>query len=525
MSFGPPPSMPPGPAAPVEPPEARHGPGGSGGPGRKGPRKLLLGLLAVVLVGALGTGGWLVWGRDSAEPKASGTSGTAVGQGPLDVRETVEKRPASTNGEMAFRFSVDDMKPGEHVEMPGMWATDRILAKGINKTLVGLSIGTDAEPGDEKWRLGLDGPICGYTRHVTGDHRTAVLFRANDWAEEAYCNQVAFVDLDDGKLVWEGRFPVSESGPESGEGADPAKDRPSVTLAHGTVAVTWGGGTVGYDMEKGTTRWTTATAAPCQDMGAAGGRGLIVREKCWSGDDDLPAESWKNVTYKLRKLDPATGEPLWTYTAAEGIRSLDVPSADPAVIAVSAGDSEITELISLDDRGRNRATISLRNGAYVADCALSDYLLIDDCPTIAVGKDQVFIRSKDQLEKQTSNWIIGFDLATGDTTKKFDSGPGALLSPVRMSGDRLLALRLSDDHITPNALVALDPRTDEEEPYLYFGLPGEAQMMTLPDENDIVVQNGRLFFGVKAANGPAEAKTKQWSYLVLGIGGGTRRTS
>ncbi|CAM5232044.1 hypothetical protein STENM327S_02524 [Streptomyces tendae] len=142
-----------------------------------------------------------------------------------------------------------------------------------------------------------------------------------------------------------------------------------------------------------------------------------------------------------------------------------------------------------------------------------------------MGKDQVFIRSKDQLEKQTSNWIIGFDLATGNTTKKFDSGPGALLYPVRMSGDRLLALRLSNDHITQNTLVALDPRTDEEVPYLYFGLPGEAQMMTLPDENDIVVQNGRLFFGVKAANGPADAKTKQWSYLVLGIGGGTPRTS
>ncbi|WP_245235312.1 PQQ-binding-like beta-propeller repeat protein [Streptomyces violaceorubidus] len=328
MSFGPPPSMPPGPAAPAEPPQGRHGPDGGSGPVRKGPRALLLGLLPVVLVGALGTGGWLLWGRGSADPKASGTAGTAVRQGPLDVRETVEKRPASTTGDMAFRFSVDDMKPGEHVEMPGMWATDRILAKGINKTLVGLSIGTDSAPGDEKWRLGLDGPICGYTRHVTGHHRTAVPFRANDWAQEAYCNQVAFVDLDDGKLVWEGRFPVSESGPESGEGADPAKDRPGVTLAHGTVAVTWGGGTVGYDMEKGTTRWTTAAAAPCQDMGAAGGRGLIVREKCWTGCDDLPAESWKNVTHKLRRLDPATGKPLWTYAAAEGIRGLDVPSTD-----------------------------------------------------------------------------------------------------------------------------------------------------------------------------------------------------
>ncbi|KPC80552.1 hypothetical protein ADL35_19540 [Streptomyces sp. NRRL WC-3753] len=522
MSFGPPPSMPSGPPTAVEPTESRHGPHHSGnGTGRKGPRKLLTTLLALVLAGVLGTGGWLLWGRDGGGSEASGKSQDPVAQGPLDVRETVEKPPASTNGKMALRFSVDDLNPGEHVKMPGMWATDRILAKGINKTLVGLSIGTDAAPGDEKWRLGLDGPICGYTRHVTGDNRTAVLFRTNDWAEEALCNQVGFVDLDDGRLLWTERFPVSQVGPEPGAGTGTEMDRPSVTLTHATVAVTWGGGTIGYDMDKGATRWSTTAAAPCQDAGAAGGRGLIVRERCWSADESLPAGSSQSVTFRLRKLDPATGKALWTYSAAKGVSYLNVPSTDPAVIAVSGGEVEITDLISLDDQGRNRATISLRNGAYVAECAYDDHLVIDDCPTIAVGRKQVFIRSKDQVEKrQTSNWIIGFDLATGDTTKKFDSGQGALLYPVRMSGDRLLALRLSEDHIAPNALVALDPGTGEEVPHFYFEVPFEARLLTSTKQNDVVVQDGRLFFGAKAADGPADAKTKQWTYLVLGIGSG-----
>lgn len=30
----------------------------------------------------------------------------------------------------AFRFSVDDMSPGEEYEMPGTWATYKALAKG-----------------------------------------------------------------------------------------------------------------------------------------------------------------------------------------------------------------------------------------------------------------------------------------------------------------------------------------------------------------------------------------------------------
>ncbi|MET8569171.1 PQQ-binding-like beta-propeller repeat protein [Streptomyces sp. NPDC004783] len=413
------------------------------------------------------------------------------------------------------------MNPGDRFEMPGMWATDRILAKGINKTLVGLRIGTDASPGDEKWALGLDGPLCGYTRHVTGDNRTAVLYRANDREKDAYCNHVALVDLDDGRLVWEGRFPNSEAGPGSGftTGAD-SSDRPSVTLTHGTVVVTWGGGTIGYDMEKGTSRWRTKATAPCQDLGAAGGRALIVRQKCGGTDDSVPDTSSQDVTYKVRKVDPATGRTLWTYAAAGDVRDLNVPSTDPAVIAVARDAVELTDLISLDDKGSTRATIGLGGGAYIADCPTTDYLVVDDCPTVAVSADQVFVRSENQPRKQLSNWITGFDLATGKSTKKFRSGPGSLLYPVRMSGDQLLALRLSNDNVAPNALVGLDPKTGRETQYFYFGLPSRAQTLTSVYENDIVVQNGRVFFGAKAATRPAEDKGKQLTYLVLGVQSG-----
>jgi hypothetical protein len=90
-----------------------------------------------------------------------------------------------------------------------------------------------------------------------------------------------------------------------------------------------------------------------------------------------------------------------------------------------------------------------------------------------------------------------------------------------MSGDQVLALRLSNDHIAPNALVALDPATDREIPYFYFDLPSEGEPLTLSNENDIVVQDGRIFFGAKSANGPSGDRKKQWLYLVLGIGSGS----
>ncbi|WP_425247986.1 PQQ-binding-like beta-propeller repeat protein [Streptomyces sp. NEAU-NA10] len=482
-------------------------------------RQLLVWPLAVVLVAALGTGGWLVWGRDSGGTEP--TTRAATGQGRLDVRETVEQQPTSTVGKMAFRFSVDDLSPGEHYEMPGMWATDTILAKGINKTVVGLTIGTDASPGDEKWKLPLNGPICGYTRHVTGENRTAVLYRANA-EKDSYCNHVAFFDLDDGRAVWQSDFPFSDYGdspgtPKNGE----SQDTPSVTLTHGTVVVTWGGGTDAYSMDTGKRLWRTTSTGACQDMGAAGGGALIIRQQCWNDDDSLPVDSLERVAYKARKVDPGTGRTLWTYSAAKGIRDLNIPSADPAVLAVQAGEIGISEMLSLDDRGSNRATIRLQNGTYEGECSYDDYLVVDDCPTVAVGAGQVFLRSKETGDQANANWVIGFDLATGNTTKKFDSGPGALLYPVRMSGDRLLALRETDDHISPSALVALDPKTGEETPYFYFDLPDEAALLTMTDHNDVVVQDGRLFLGAKNADGPASGKA--WTYLVLGIESGAAK--
>jgi hypothetical protein len=483
---------------------------------KKRRRKLLLGLLVVALVAGVGAGGWLLLSGDGGGAKTSNKTKAADGPGRLDVRETVEERPASTNGVMAFRFSVDDMSPGETYEMPGMWATDKILAKGINKTVIGLAVGTDAAPGDEKWKLPLDGPICGYTRHVTGENRTAVLYRAN--AEKgALCDHVAFFDLDDGRRIWSHDFPASPSGtypgvPENGS----VQDTPSVTLAHDTVAVTWGGGTIAYDMDLGKTRWSTKATGVCQDSGAAGGGALLVRQQCWNNDKNLPIDSWERITFKVREVDPATGRTRWTYSAAKGIRDLDVPSTDPTVLAVSAGDTGITELLSLDGDGKNRATIRLQSGTYVGECAYEEYLVLDDCPTVAVGAGQVFLRSKDQLAARTTNWIIGFDLATGNSTKKFESGPNALLIPVRTSGDQLLALRESQDHITPTALVSLDSKTGKETPYFYFNLPAEAENFTSIDFNDVLVQNGRLFFGAKTATGPAADQPK-WVYLVLGI--------
>lgn len=445
-------------------------------------------------------------------PGRPGEEPSAAGQGRLDVRETVEKRPASTTGAMAFRLSVDDLSPGESVEMPGMWATDKVLAKGIRSTFVGFRIGTDASPGDEVWRLRLSGLICEYTRHVTGDNRTAVLSRKSG-DEDSPCNHVTFVDLDNGRELWAHDSPLTSD----------ILDEPSVTLTHATVAVTWGRGTEAYDMDEGRRLWRTKATGRCRDAGAAGGRALLVRIQCVNRGQ--PADSWKSITYQVRKVDPRTGRVLWRHSLTAGVRDVRVPSTDPAVLAVSAGETDFTELLSPDDRGKRRATTSLRNGFYAGDCTYEgDYLVLDDCQTIPVGNGQVFLRSKEEGGLQPSNWIIGFDLATGNTTEKFESGPNALLYPLRMSGDQLLGLRMGEDPISPMALVALNPKTGVETPYFYFSMPVEGDLLTSLAFSDLLVQDGRLFFGTRRVTGTAEDdKQKNGDWLVLGLESTARR--
>ncbi|MGC0329171.1 outer membrane protein assembly factor BamB [Streptomyces sp. SAI-170] len=502
MSFGPPPSMYTQSALSAEQEQQKR---------RR--KRVLGGGLAVVLAAALGVGGWLVLGTGDDSGRDDPKAPAAAGAGPLDVRETVEKQPANQRGVMGFRFSADDMAAGERHEMPGTWATDKIFAKGINRTLVGFPMGKDVAVGDETWKLRLDGPLCGVTRQVTGENRTAVLFRSGEDAD-ALCNQVAFVDLDDGKKVWQAEIPASKLGTGAGTAEHAGgQDTPGVALVHGIVAVTWGGGTDAYAMDTGERRWRIESdpADKCEHYGAAGGPTLVLRLQCWTDG------SYDGITYKAREVDPGTGATRWTYALEAGIHDVRVVSSRPAVLAVSAADIGITDILALDEHGKNLSTIALGKDAYVATCAdETDMLATDDCPTVTVGAGQVFLTTAEQGDTiHNYNWIVGFDLKTGRTMQKFESGRNALLHPLRMSGGKLLALRDSSDHITPMGLVALDPRTGDETPYLYFDLPSEAWTLTSTELAHIVVQNGRVFFAAKAASAPDEDKA--WVWLAVGI--------
>jgi len=482
---------------------------------RRKRRRKTFGSVAAVLAVVVALGSVVLWAVNGSS-SGSGSRKAADAPSRLDVRETVEKRPARATGALAFRFSADDLAPGEEHDMPGMWATDKILAKGINRTLLGFAIGTDSAAGDETWSIRFDGPICGTTTRVSVENRTAVLF-AGSTDNGAPCDRVAFVDLDDGKTLWTKKISPKRPSGTSGASDTYALQPPTVTLTRGTVVVTWGGGTDAYDMDGGRRLWRNESTDKCFHMGAGGGKALLIRLSCQDTSDP-----GGQAAYRVRKVDARTGHTVWTYAVAKNVTDVRLVSSDPAVVAVSAGDIGITDVLSLDEHGKYLATIRVQKGKYVAECVdEAEYFSVEDCPAIVVGDGQVFLRSAEQGDLvNNANWIVGFDLKTGRTVKKFDSGRDALLYPLRMSGDRLLALRESSDHISPMGLMSLDPATGKVTPYLYFGLPSDGWTLTAQTSNDIRVEDGRIFFGARTATGPKE---KTWQWLVVGLESVTRR--
>ncbi|MEV5985162.1 PQQ-binding-like beta-propeller repeat protein [Streptomyces sp. NPDC052051] len=487
MSFGPPPSIFTQSTRAAEDARARR-------------RRHVLAVVAAVLVVVLGVGGGLLWYRSDHAPN---TTPRVARQGPDEIRETVEKVPRTPEGTAVIDYSeLVSAKNKSGVYAPGTWVTDKIFAKGIGSTVKGIKIGVGGLQ-EKAWTLKLSGHICATSPDVTVDGRTAVVVQPaqHKGAEgEGICDEIVFLDLDHGKVLWRRQLP----------GADQAYvTNTNLTMTRNTVAVAWRAGSVGYDMKAGKQLWKSTGVDACQDVGFAGGRALLALIRC--GTEESPE-------YKVQKVDPHSGRPVWTYKVAQGIAQVYLPSSDPPVLAVAAGDSEVTDLITLDDRGRHLATISLEGDLYDAMCgrhygAIGYFRTIESCDGVVVGRTEVFVVSTKE------NWIMGFDRKTGKTRRKLDGRDSMQpIQPLRMSGDQLLVYSPTGDGIGPAAVLLWDPRTGKERPFLLFSLPDDSRYeLSDPDDSDIIVEGGRVFFAKRQLS-PDEDHPDVAVTVAIGVG-------
>ena len=440
-----------------------YGPGGPGAPGGGGNGKVIAIVAAEVaaVVAAVAIGFFLVNEEDTPQAQKESGTGTNDGGG----------KPASTEGRELFKIPAPKLSGDETASVTGAWATDKIFAKS---TLNGI-IGMDAASGKQAWKVSLDGQVCAAARQSTDDGKAAVV-TAETKSSRATCNQMAVIDLNKGKKLWQETMPNSDSATTLGM---------NMTIAKDVVAAKWIGGSVAYKMSGGTPLWKSeGTGGGCQDEGFAGGAELMAVVQCGSyGSPEL----------KVQKLNPKSGEANWEFDVPKGVRTARIVSADPVVIAVGAGSSTVTDIMTVGDDEKLKAKISLGDNKYEPGCSTG----VESCTSIVVDKDYVYLPSaRHQGDSASTNEIIAFDVDTGSPKWKSDAGEKRTIVPVQMQDGKLIAYK-KPTYDAGGQVVAVDPGAQGKQE-LYMRNPDDSA----EDENNLagivmreppLYKNGRLF--------------------------------
>ncbi|MEU6394987.1 PQQ-binding-like beta-propeller repeat protein [Streptomyces sp. NPDC046939] len=449
-----------------------------------------------VAVAVLLFGGWVFW--PDASDSSTELKKSSPAPAPDDIRESVEARPKGGVGHLEATMMARGVAPGKAQPTPGTWATDKVLVKGNGASLAAVKIGTAEE---DAWTKHLPGPICAAAPYVTVDGRTAVAYKGGTNKDPDACDHLMMFRLDTGERLWDRVIPW-----QAASIAEPTR----ITMTRGVVVATWWQGTAGVDMRSGHILWERGSTDQCSDAQVQGGRALTVSYSCYPGTD------YRDVRYRVQKLDPRSGRVVWTYHAARYV-IVHIVSSEPAVLAVAAGDDRVTDLLSLDKRGKHRATIRMEKDHYQVQCDLEES---ETCTGAIVMDSSVYVLSGATSETlgNNTNWLVGFDLSTGKSGVKFDAGPNQQLHPIRRSGGRILAVKEGTDQVAPMSLVELDPATGKERPYFSFTLPPDIRSGSAQNKMTVAVENGRVFFGNSEVTGSGEERMPDAQWMAVGIG-------
>ncbi|MDT9692148.1 PQQ-binding-like beta-propeller repeat protein [Streptomyces sp. P9(2023)] len=492
-------------------------PGGPGG-GKKLSSQMQIIIAAVVAVVLIVGGG--IWyansGGGEENNTAGGTSeGTTGGQNKGGGNglggNGKEKVPANTKS--SLKFQLPQPKVEDTTDVSGSWVTE----KAYVKTDVNSIVGHDLDKGTPLWTVALPGQVCGTTKHVTADNKTAILFEATKRVAPKFyqpCTEVGVVDLTAGKLVWS----ASVTGGNAGD--DKAKFS-EVTLSGTTVAAGGTDGGAAFDLANGNVRWKPkANTNSCYDMGYGGGEGLVAARKCGS---------YGSQYVIIQNLNPTTGAPISEYKMPTGVEYAAIVSTKPLVVAADVGDtagdgSGISDFFSIDEKtGKLKVKIAADADRFAAKCRSTE---VEACNKVVVGNGRLYLPTEER-EGSTgeygdeTNEILAFDLTTGkQAVEKADAGDRWTLIPLRMDGGNILAYKVPP-YDKGGQIVSIDGGT--MKPTTLLENPSDKSVRDAEDSfsqdyAEILYVNGRMYISDVMVSKPSSSSTTLKEYLALGFG-------
>ncbi|GAA2456398.1 hypothetical protein GCM10010405_45500 [Streptomyces macrosporus] len=324
----------------------------------------------------------------------------------------------------------------------GTWFVGGNLVRALFDSVVAY----DLDTGEEVWSLDVTRGASCAAAPGTSDGRTVL-----QWG--ARCEKVMGIDLAEGEELWRDDLP-SEGGGEF------EFDFTQMAVGGDTATVAWGDKAFAYDLATGRPLWSTAEDAECRDLGHVGGKRLVAHVDCGYGESQ-----------EIHSLKP-DGRKNWKWKAPEGVEINRIFSVDPVVVGVTAGgETEMTDIVVLDDEGKVRSKIGLGSDRYWFSCWPSHELA--GCRNVVVDKanDALYLQSNRRMDDEDGllvSEVVAFDLSTG--TSKWLSEPTrkGQAAPLAMDGGKLIGY----EPPTPDEagrITSIDPATGETT--LYAELP------------------------------------------------------
>ncbi|MFD0315505.1 outer membrane protein assembly factor BamB family protein [Streptomyces flavalbus] len=503
------------PGASTVPMQTPGAPSGGGGGGKVNAQVAII-VAAVVAIALIVGGG--VWyskssgsddGKNDTASSNGGGGGGGGGDEGADGKSSTgtEKVPSDPASKVLFQVPTPKVEKDDSVVVEGSWLTDDVYAKSGIAEIVGY----DRDKGTEKWTIPLSGPVCQASRFKTEDNLTAVIFQPEmpDKNSSAGCSQVAAINLDTGKKLWE----------ETAKTGDQPIRFDNVTVSGGTVAVGSTSGGAAFDIKSGKSLWAPKPADTCYDAGYGGGPKLVAVRKCGPYDQRQ---------LHIQTIDPKSGKVISEYKMTEGIEYASVVSTEPLVVAADVGDSAgdgsgISDFFSIDNKtGKLRNRISAPGDTYAAEC--DGISRIEDCSGIAVGNDRLYLPTEEHDGSGESysrtNEIVSFDLATGKQTgQRADAGDGYTITPLRMDGGNVIAYK-RPPYDKGGQIVSIDGESFKETKLLENPSTESVQRVEtsmLPEYAEILYSQGRLYMSDVYASASSSGEQ---DYLVIAFGAG-----
>ncbi|MFE6778517.1 PQQ-binding-like beta-propeller repeat protein [Streptomyces sp. NPDC057702] len=427
-------------------------PGGGDG-NRPGKQRMAIIVSAVVAIALVVGGG--VWfatkggdGDDKAKKETGTSQGTSGGEEGEKGEGGVKKRPTPklVGGNLLAKIPMPKVK--EQANSPGLWATDKVWAKGQIDKIVGYPVsgGSSAQ-----YEIPLGGALCWGSTQVTQDGMTAVVFEdGKPTAENKYpdCSEIGLVDLNNGKLVWQ----------RSIKEADEKLEFDEVTIGGGTIAAGGLDGGAAWSM-KGDKLWSPQANEECSDYGYGGGPKLVAVRGCGE---------YGEARMSVQLINPKDGNILSEYKLTDGLDDVHVVSTDPMVIGVDAGDStgaSVSDFMTIDAsqrKGKLISKIATGNGKFTAECQTNE---VESCSKVVVTKDKLFMATEERRgasETTPQNEIVAYSLTTGKTVGKTDGVPNSSITPLQLDKDGYLVAYQDTTYREGGAVWQIDPTSYEK---------------------------------------------------------------